>query len=83
MSVNNDHIQLTAAQKELFELLNNREIKDYYDALKTVHYLGTYHVRNDMVDLSASRQVQDLLDVIREIAIEHDTIDLEKKTNLV
>lgn len=35
---------ITTAQKELLDLLNTNEIQDYFDALKKVHYLGTYCV---------------------------------------
>ena len=60
-------IQVTKAQKELLDLLNDKEVNDYFTSLKTVHYLGTYYVNNDLVDLSASRYVHDLLDAIQKI----------------
>jgi hypothetical protein len=61
---------LTEAQKELLALLNTNEIHDYFDALKKVHYLGTYCVQKDMVELEASAYVHQLLDVIQKIALE-------------
>ncbi len=62
---------LTVAQKELLNLLQHKEATDYFNSLKKVHYLGTYCVEMDMVELSASRYVHDLLYVIQKIAIEH------------
>ena len=62
---------LTTAQKELLELLNQDNVNDYFEALKTVHYLATYCINEELVNLSASRSVQDLLDVIERITIEN------------
>lgn len=64
-----EHINLTTAQKELFELLNHENGTDYFESLKTVHYLATYCVETELVNLSASRYVQDLLDVIENIVV--------------
>jgi hypothetical protein len=66
------HLKLTPAQKELLELLEHKEAEDYFESLKTVHYLATYCVGNEMVELSASRDVHDLLDVIQKISIENN-----------
>ena len=65
-----ENLQLTPAQKELLDLLNHKEVHDFYASLKVVHYLGTYYVGNDIVDLSASRYVHDLLDALQKIAKE-------------
>ncbi|MEM6721755.1 MAG: hypothetical protein AAF611_20675 [Bacteroidota bacterium] len=61
---------LTETQKELLELLNPNEVQDYFEALKKVHYLGTYCVQKDMVELEASAYVYNLLDVIQKISLE-------------
>lgn len=66
-----ENIKVTTAQKALLDLLNHKEVHDYFTALKAVHYLGTYYVRNDIADLSASRYVHDLLDIIQKIAMEN------------
>jgi len=63
-------VEITHAQKELLNLLNHREAKDYFESIRKVHYLGTYCIESDMVELSASSQVHDLLDIIQEISIE-------------
>ncbi len=63
---------ITTAQKELLDLLNTNEIHDYFDALKKVHYLGTYCVQKDMVELEASAYVHNLLDVVQKIVLEND-----------
>ena len=47
-------IQVTSAQKELLRLLEHKEAPDYYESLKMVHYLATYCVAHEMVELSAS-----------------------------
>lgn len=71
------HIEVTPAQKELLKLLEHKEAYDYFESLKMVHYLATYCVGNEMVELSASRYVHDLLDIVQKIAIEY--YDLNKK----
>ncbi len=63
-------VKVTTAQKELLDLLNEKEVQDFFTSLKTIHCLGTYYVRNDIADLSASRYVHNLLDAIQNIAIE-------------
>ena len=63
--------KLTNAQKELLKLLEHKEANEYFESLKMVHYLATYCVGMEMVELSASRYVHDLLDVIQKISIEH------------
>ena len=63
--------EITQAQKELLELLQHSEATDYFDALKKVHYLGTYCVDKDMVELEASSYVHHLLDAIQKIALEN------------
>mgnify|MGYP000358163537 CR=1 FL=1 len=63
--------KLTTAQKELLKLLEHKEANEYFESLKMVHYLATYCVGTEMVELSASRYVHDLLDVIQKIAMEH------------
>ena len=64
-------IQVTSAQKELLSLLEHKEAPDYYESLKMVHYLATYCVAHEMVELSASRIVHNLMDAIHKIVIEH------------
>ncbi len=63
-------IEVTPAQKELIELLAHKEVHDYFEALKMIHYLGTYCVSTEIVELSASRIIHDLLDAIQKIVIE-------------
>ncbi|EDP98437.1 hypothetical protein U8527_20775 [Kordia algicida OT-1] len=70
MSVHEKTTTLTDAQKELLDLLNTNEIHDYFEALKKVHYLGTYCVQKDMVELEASAYVHNLLDVVQKIVLE-------------
>ncbi len=65
-----ENIEVTPAQKELLEILTHKDAQDYFESLKKVHYLGTYFVENEIVELSASRIVHDLLDAIQKIAIE-------------
>ncbi len=67
--------KLTPAQKELLKLLEHKEASDYFESLKTIHYLGTYYVGTEMVELSASRYVHDLLDVIQKIVLEQNSLD--------
>lgn len=64
-------IEVTKAQKELIELLAHKEVQEYFESLKMVHYLSTYCVKQEMVELWASRLVHDLLDIIQKIDIEH------------
>jgi len=66
-----EYVEVTTAQKELLKLLEHKEAKEYFESLKMVHYLATYCVGMEMVELSASRYVHDLLDVIQKISIEH------------
>lgn len=61
---------LTPAQKELLALLHPKEVKSFYESLKMVHYLATYCVGTEMVDLSASRDVHDLMDVLQKLVLE-------------
>lgn len=64
--------EITQAQKELLDLLKPTEIADYFDSLKKVHFLGTYCVNKDMVELEASSYVHHLLDAVQKIALESD-----------
>lgn len=64
--------EVTEAQKELLDLLKPSEVTDYFDSLKKVHFLGTYCIQPDMVELAASSYVHNLLDVIQKIALEND-----------
>jgi hypothetical protein len=64
-------IAVTPAQKELFILLKNPEVEEYYNALKKVHYLATYSVDVELIELSASAYVHELMDVVQKIVIEH------------
>jgi len=73
-----EYVEVTSAQKELLKLLEHKEAAENFESLKMVHYLATYCVGIEKVDLSASRYVHDLLDVIQKIAMEHVS---EKKTN--
>lgn len=66
-----EYVEVTSAQKELLKLLEHKEATVNFESLKMVHYLATYCVGTEMVDLSASRYVHDLLDVIQKISIEH------------
>ena len=67
-----ESIKVTPAQKELLELLSDKEVHEYFESLKMVHYLATYCVGNEMVELWASRCVHDLLDAVHKIALEHN-----------
>jgi len=64
-------LKVTSAQKELLNLLNHQEVKGYFLSLKKVHYLGTYCIQSDMVELSASSYVHNLMDAIQKIHSEH------------
>ena len=66
-----ESVKVTPAQKELLELLSAKEVNDHFESLKMVHYLATYCLSNEMVELWASRSVHDLLDVIQKIVIEN------------
>jgi hypothetical protein len=70
-----ESIKVTSAQKELLELLAHKEVHEYFESLKMIHYLGTYCVNEAMVELWASRLVHDLLDVIRKILDENKLAD--------
>jgi hypothetical protein len=63
-------IAVTPAQKELFILLKNSEVEEYYNALKKVHYLATYSIDVELIELSASAYVHELMDVVQKIVIE-------------
>ena len=63
-------IEVTPAQKELLELVAHKEVHGYLESLKMVHYLGTYHVKSDAVELWASGSVQDLIECVQKIANE-------------
>lgn len=63
-------IELTPAQEELLKLLQHSEVEDYFESLKKVHYLGTYLIDSELVDISASGYVHQLLDVIQKIVLE-------------
>ena len=65
-----ESIKVTPAQKELLELLSPKEVSDHFESLKMVHYLATYAVESGMVELWASRDVHDLMNVIQKIALE-------------
>jgi len=75
-----EYLKLTPGQKELLNLLEHKDAADHFDSLKMVHYLGTYCVGTDMVELSSSSCVHDLLDAIQKIAIEHDSGKLENNS---
>ncbi len=63
-------VELTLAQKELLQLLQHSEVENYFESLKKVHYLGTYLIDPELVDISASGYVHQLLDVIQKITLE-------------
>lgn len=65
-----ESIKVTPAQKELLEMLSAKEVKDHFESLQMVHYLATYAVDSGMVELWASRDVHDLMNVIQKIEIE-------------
>ena len=65
-----ESVKVTPAQKELLELLSHKEAKDHFESLKMVHYLATYGVDSGMVELWASRDVHDLMNVIQKIVLE-------------
>jgi len=65
-----ENLNITTAQKELLNLLQHSEVEDYFDSLKKVHYLGTYLIDSELVDISASGYVHQLLDVMQKIVIE-------------
>ncbi len=71
------YIELTSAQKELIDLLKHKEAQEYFHSLKEIHYLGTYCVMKDLVNLSASQYVHHLLDSIQKIALENESLDKE------
>lgn len=64
-------IQVTPAQQKLLKLISHVEAEDYFTSLKQVHYLGTYCVDKDMVELWQNGYVHNLLDAIQEIKQEH------------
>ena len=71
-------ISEAGARKELQELLDGKEIVTYYEALKKVHYLGTYFVPPELVDLSASASIHQLLDVMQKVVMEEEGRGLEE-----
>ena len=66
-----ESVKVTPAQKELLELLSTKEVKDHFESLQMVHYLATYCVRSEVVELSASRDVHDLMNSIQKIVLEN------------
>ena len=44
-------VKVTPAQQKLLKLISHVEAEDYFTSLKNVHYLGTYCVDSDMVEL--------------------------------
>jgi len=72
---NTQCVQVTPAQKKILDLLNSKDAEDYFLSLKKVHYLGTYCMQPDMVELAASSHVHDLLDAIQKIAIEYSYLE--------
>ena len=65
-------VKITPAQKELLELLSAKEVKDHFESLQMVHHLATYCVGNEMVELSASRDVHNLMNTIQKIVLENN-----------
>lgn len=70
-----EELELTPAQKKLLFLFNSNQAEDYYEALKKVHFLGTYCIPSDEAELFASGQVHELLDIIYEVIIEHKLME--------
>ena len=70
-------IQVTPAQQKLLKLISHVEAEDYFTSLKNVHYLGTYCVDKDMVELWQNGYVHSLLDAIQEIKQEHFIYNLK------
>jgi hypothetical protein len=66
-------IKVTTAQEKLLKLLSPIEAKDFVDSLKKVHYLGTYCVEKDMVELQHSSYVYLLIEAIQAIADQSNT----------
>jgi len=64
-------VTVTPAQQKLLKLISHPEAEDYFNSLKNVHYLGTYCVDKDMVQLWQNGYVHSLLDAIQEIKQEH------------
>jgi len=69
-----ENLNVTPAQKELLNLLRHSEVEDYFESLKKAYYLGTYLIDSELVDISASGYVHQLLDVIQKIVIERASI---------
>jgi len=67
------YMKLSPAQIELIELIKHSEVEDYFESLKRVHYLGSYLIDSEVVELSAFAYVHQLLDVIQKIVIENKT----------
>ncbi len=60
------------AQQNLVALLNPTEVKDFLESLKKVHYLATYCVAEDMVELNHSGYVQLLIDALQELVCQKE-----------
>lgn len=58
------------SRKELQELLDGKKMVAYYEALKKVNYLASYFVLPELVDLSASASIYQLLDVMQKVVME-------------
>lgn len=76
--IEKESIKVTPAQKELLDLLSYKEVHDCFESLKMIHYLGTYCVSVEMVELWASRTVHDLMNVIQKIAAEYSNQELKR-----
>tara|TARA_R110002126_G_scaffold251055_3_gene394049 strand:+ start:354 stop:776 length:423 start_codon:yes stop_codon:yes gene_type:complete len=61
-------VKVTPSQKRLLQLLKGPEAADFADALKKVHYNGTYSVPIDEYCPSSSRYTHLLLDAIQDMA---------------
>lgn len=77
VAVDTECVQVTPAQKKLLKLITHVEAEDYFTSLKQVHYLGTYCVDKDMVELWQHGYVHHLLDAIQEIKQEHIITNLK------
>lgn len=63
---------LTPAQLNLLQYLDHLNAAEIAEALKEVHELGTYYPDKDLVNLSASRQVHWLYDLVFALAAEYE-----------
>ncbi len=57
-------VAVTAAQHRLLQLLKSVEGKEILTGLKKIHYLGTYCIDEDMVELKHSSYVQLLIEAM-------------------